>query len=111
MTPQCALGSGQAQVLAALIRHSGKGPVTYGRLARATGLSRIRVQRIVRTLEAQDLIAVTDAGPVPRVVPLSLEAARVSVGRDYAGANNGLVPATLRTPRDPANTTGGCQHG
>lgn len=105
------LGTGQAQVLAALIRRANSGPVSLADLARDTGFTRTRIRRCVAALAAKDLLERTDAGPVPRVVPLSVDSARVSVGRDYAGANNGLVPATLRTPRDPANTTGGCQHG
>jgi len=76
VTPPGALGSGQAQVLAALIRRTSRGPVSYGQLARDTGLTRIRVARIVERLEAVDLIALTDRGPVARLAPMTLDAAK-----------------------------------
>ena len=76
MTPPGALGSGQAQVLAALIRRTPRGPVTIGQLQRDTGFTRTRIRRCVHALEADDLIALTDRGPVARLAPMTLDAAK-----------------------------------
>jgi len=97
------LGSGQAQVLAALIRRCGSGPVTYGQLARDTGMSRIRVDRITRRLGALDLIANTPRGPMPLVAPLSLEDARRTAESGYAEARHesGRAPAQTGPDRAP----------
>lgn len=91
------LGTGQAQVLAALIRRANSGPVSLADLARDTGFTRTRIRRCVAALAAKDLLERTDAGPVPRVVPLSVDSARVSVGRDYAEERR----AALRKQRRP----------
>lgn len=75
MTLRGELGTGQAQVLAALIRRAGSAPVTLGQLARDTGLTRTRVRRCVHALDARDLLALTDTGPIPLVAPLTIEQA------------------------------------
>lgn len=95
------LGTGQAQVLAALIRRASRGPASLADLARDTGFTRTRIRRCVAALAAKDLLERTDAGPVPRVVPLSVDSARVSVGRDYAEERR----AALRKQDDPSSTS------
>lgn len=92
MTPVSAdvLGSGQAAVLAALIRRAGRGPVTLRQLRDDTGLALNTVHRAVRALDAEGLVAFEPGlrGTLrPMVVALSVDHARSTAERGYDQTN------------------------
>lgn len=91
------LPDGQAAVLAALIRTAHLGPVPLRHLCRVTGFTRQRVRRAVNALHADDLIAHTDRGLVPRVRPEPLVPDRV-----YDGAWHESARATATTAPERA---------
>ena len=81
MTPVNALGSGQAQVLAAILHRAPNGPVSIIDIARDLGLRTTTVRRHLTHLAAWGLVHphVDERHVTPLVRPLSLEQAARTV--------------------------------
>lgn len=107
MTPVNALGSGQAQVLAAVVRRAPAGPVSIVDIAHDLGLRTSTVRQHLTRLAGWGLVHphVDERHVTPLVRPLSLEqAARTRPPSTLSGRMAG----TTNGPGDAANAPGPC---
>lgn len=103
MTPVNALGSGQAQVLAAVLHRAPNGPVSIIDIARDLGIRTTTVRRHLARLAAWGLVHphVDERHVTPLVRPMTLEQAAAAAERVYDDERR----AALRQQDDPSSTS------